>query len=199
MYSLTNKKLLIASHNKGKVLEIAELLKPYGVEVCTSEELGVDEPLETEDTFVGNALIKARITASATDLPSLADDSGIVVHGLGGRPGVYSARWADQPEKERDFTIAMKRVEKELGDNPNRSAYFVCVLALAWPDGHTETFEGRVNGMVTFPPRGDKGFGYDPIFIPEGHTLTFAEMEPEEKRAISHRKRAFDLFVQQCF
>ena len=199
MSQLIGKKLVIASHNQGKVREIADLLAPYGIDVSTSSDFNVTEPEETEDTFVGNALLKARITAEATGLPSLADDSGLVVAGLGDQPGVYSARWAEQTDGTRDFKAAMNRVERELGDNPNRDAYFVCVLALAWPDGRSDTFEGRVYGQLTFPARGDNGFGYDPIFIPNGYEMTFGEMDPSEKKAISHRAKAFDLFVSKCF
>jgi XTP/dITP diphosphohydrolase len=153
------------------------------------------EPEETETTFIGNAELKARAAATASGLPALADDSGMVVPALGGAPGVYSARWAG-PGK--DFGVAMKRVETELGGR-DPAAYFVCALSLAWPDGHVESVEGRVHGRLTFPGRGDKGFGYDPIFIAEGRDITFAEMDPDEKHSISHRADAFAQLVAQCF
>lgn len=184
-------KLVVASHNKGKVREIGELLKSLKLDVISVGDLNLPEPDETGSTFAENALLKARAAAKASGLAALADDSGLCVNALNGDPGIYSARWAG-PSK--DFNIAMREVEAKLGDAPDRSAYFICVLALAWPDGRAESFEGRVDGTLTFPPRGAKGFGYDPIFIPEGHALTFAEMEPDAKKAISHRARAFTKF-----
>ena len=185
--------LLVATHNTGKAREILELLGPYVMGVKTSGELGLSEPEETGATFEENALIKAREAARQSGLIALADDSGLSVTALGGAPGIYSARWAG-PTK--DFSLAMERVQRELGDSADRSAYFVCVLALAWPDGSSRTFEGRVDGTLVWPPRGERGFGYDPIFLPLGHMLTFGEMEPEQKHRISHRARAFSVLVE---
>jgi len=187
--------LVIASHNKGKVREIAELLGAYVAHFPSAGDLNLAEPEETETSFIGNAELKARAAAAAGGLPALADDSGLVVPALGGAPGIYSARWAG-PDK--DFSVAMRRVETELDDR-DPSAYFVCALSLAWPDGHTESVEGRIHGRLIFPGRGDKGFGYDPIFIAEGRDITFAEMEPDEKHRISHRADAFAQLVARCF
>ena len=184
----TGGKLVIASHNPGKVREIAELLAPHGLSVFSAAELGLLEPEETGATFTENTILKATAAATASGLPALADDSGIAVAALDGQPGIYSARWAG-PGK--DFTVAMQRVERELADATDRSAAFICVLCLAWPDGRHETFEGRIAGTMIWPPRGDKGFGYDPMFVPEGRELTFGEMDPAAKHALSHRARAF--------
>jgi XTP/dITP diphosphohydrolase len=181
-------RLVIASHNKGKVAEIEELLAPHGVAVTSAAELGLDEPEETGDSFTANALLKARAAAAASGLPALADDSGLTVPALGGAPGIMSARWAGP---KRDFNAAMARLERELAGRSDRRAAFVCVLALALPDGEARCFEGRVKGTLTFPPRGARGFGYDPIFIPDGHTETFGEMDPILKNAMSHRAIAF--------
>ena len=167
-------------------------------EVVSAAALGLPEPEETGTTFVANAALKARAAAAAARLPALADDSGLVVDALGGAPGIYSARWAG-PMK--DFAVAMKRVEDELQAKgaADRSAHFTAVLALCWPDGHCETFEGRVDGRLVWPPRGDRGFGYDPIFVPDGHRQTFGEMEPSAKHAISHRAVAFRKLIEACF
>ncbi len=189
-------KLVIASHNKGKVREIGELLAPFGVETVSVGELGLPVPVEDSDSFIGNAEIKSLAAAKASGLPSLSDDSGLEVHGLGGEPGIYTADWAGP---DRDFTIGMKAVIDKLGDTPNRKANFTCALSLAWPDGHTESFEGKVFGFVTWPMRGEKGFGYDPIFIPHGHDITFAEMDPADKHAMSHRADAFRQLIDACF
>lgn len=192
-------KLVIASHNPGKVREIAELLKPHGMTVISASELSLPEPEETEDTFVGNAELKARAAATAAKLPALADDSGLSVHALGGQPGIYSARWAG-PEK--NFGLAMARVEETLqgmSAHAPRDAHFVCALSLAWPDGHIETFEGRVDGTLVWPPRGEKGFGYDPIFMPIGYDMSFGEMEPAIKHAMSHRADAFAKLLKAVF
>jgi XTP/dITP diphosphohydrolase len=186
-------RLVVASHNPGKVREIETLLAPFGVAAVGAAELGLAEPEETEDTFAGNARLKAEAAARGARLPALADDSGLCVSALGGAPGVYSARWAG-PNK--DFGAAMARVEKELGGNPDRHAMFVCALAVAAPGEDTEAFEGRVFGALTFPPRGNKGFGYDPIFVPEGGRFTFGEMDPDAKHAISHRAKAFEKFAK---
>jgi XTP/dITP diphosphohydrolase len=190
------KKLVIASHNPGKVREIADLLSPFGVDVVSAGELDLQEPEETEDTFVGNALLKANAAAKASGLPALSDDSGLAVNALDGAPGIYSARWAGS---DKDFMVAMKLVEELMRGTEDRSAKFVCALALAWPDGHTEVFEGTVSGDITWPPVGDKGFGYDPIFIADGESITFAEMDPERKHAMSHRADAFRQLVAACF
>lgn len=189
-------KLVIASHNAGKVREIGELLAPFGVEVVSAGALGLDEPEETGTTFVANAELKAHAAARAANLPALADDSGLAVDGLGGDPGIYSARWAG-PAK--DFTAAMALVNERLGANPDRGGRFVCALALAWPDGHCETFEGVVDGDLVWPPRGLAGFGYDPMFQPKGHAITFGEMAPQAKHEISHRADAFRKLVAACF
>ncbi len=189
-------RLVLASHNPGKLREIAELLAPYGTDVTSAGALGLPEPEETGETFAENALIKARASAEGSGLPALADDSGLCVVALAGDPGVRSARWAG-PEK--DFALAMRKVEEALGSAGDRRAYFVCALALAWPDGQEQVFEGRVDGTLVFPPRGSRGFGYDPIFLPEGEDLTFGEMEPAAKHAMSHRARAFALLVAEVF
>lgn len=189
-------RLVIASHNKGKVREIGDLLAPFGADVVSAGDLNLPEPVEDGVTFAANAELKALAAAKAANLPALADDSGLAVTGLGGQPGIFSARWGG-PDK--DFDLAMKRVIDELGDNPDRSARFVCALTLAWPDGHFETFEGTVAGTLTWPMRGEKGFGYDPIFIPNGHAVTFAEMDPAAKHSMSHRADAFRKLVAACF
>jgi XTP/dITP diphosphohydrolase len=190
------KRLVIASHNPGKVREIGELLAAFDVEVVSAGALNLAEPEETENTFIGNAILKAKASATGAGLPALADDSGLAVTALNGDPGIYSARWAG-PDK--DFGVAMQMVQDDLGDSPDRSAKFVCALALAWPDGHVESFQGEVHGAISWPPRGEKGFGYDPIFVPDGHDTTFAEMEPEAKHAMSHRAVAFRQLVEACF
>jgi XTP/dITP diphosphohydrolase len=188
-------RLVIASHNPGKVDEIATLLAPFAVETIAAGSLGIPEPEETGDSFEANAALKGRAAAEASGLPSLADDSGLVVPALGGAPGIYSARWAG-PSK--NFRVAMERVHRELG-NKDRSARFVAVLALAWPGRNTELFRGEVEGSLTWPPRGDRGFGYDPMFIPRRGTLTFGEIDPVEKHRISHRARAFAKLVERYF
>ena len=190
---LRDARLVIASHNPGKVAEIAELLAPFGVDAVSAGDFGLGEPAEDGATFTENAAIKARAAARATGLPALADDSGLAVAALDGAPGIHSARWAGS---ERDFARAMARVEKALAGKSDRRAAFVCALALAWPDGHVEIFEGRVDGRLVWPPRGERGFGYDPIFLPAGHAATFGEMAPEEKHAISHRADAFAKLVR---
>ncbi|MEI9930635.1 MAG: RdgB/HAM1 family non-canonical purine NTP pyrophosphatase [Rhizomicrobium sp.] len=186
--------LVVASHNKGKVREIGELLAPFGFAVKGAGELGLIEPEETEPTFEGNAILKARAAANASGSMALADDSGLSVTALGGAPGIYSARWAGET---KDFSFAMARVERELKEKgtSDLSAKFVCVLALAAPNGETETFRGEVEGHLVFPPRGAKGFGYDPIFVANGMTETFAEIEPAAKHAMSHRAHAFEKLV----
>jgi len=187
--------LLVASHNPGKLREIAELLAPFGIAARGAADLGLAEPEETGATFAENAAHKARVAAMAGGLTALADDSGLSVTALGGSPGIYSARWAG-PHK--DFAIAMARVERELKERgaADHSAKFVCALALAAPSGETELFEGEVRGHLVFPPRGSNGFGYDPIFVADGMTESFGEIEPARKHAISHRARAFEKFVR---
>ena len=189
-------KLIVASHNAGKAREIRELLAPFKIEVVSAADLNLPEPDETGSTYIENAELKARAAATTAGLPALADDSGMSVNALNGAPGIYSARWAG-PNK--DFAFAMKRVETELGNNPDRSARFVCALSLAWPDGHCESFEGEVRGKLVFPGRGTKGFGYDPIFIADGYDITFAEMDPAKKHEMSHRAHAFRQLVSACF
>ena len=194
-------RLVIATHNAGKLREISALLAPFDVQVMSAGELGFDEPEETKATFVGNARIKAHFAAKASGLPALADDSGIEVDALEGRPGVYTADWAETPNG-RDFTMAMTRVWAEcesVGATKPRTARFVATLCLAWPDGHDEIFEGTTEGSLVWPMRGENGFGFDPMFLPEGETLTFGEMAPEQKAEIAHRTRAFRKLVAGCF
>ncbi|WP_411816675.1 RdgB/HAM1 family non-canonical purine NTP pyrophosphatase [Hyphococcus sp. DH-69] len=190
--------LIIASHNDGKVREINDLLKPYSMTAISAKKIGLPEPEETGKTFAANAGLKARAAAQAANLPALADDSGLCVHALDNAPGIYSARWAGDP---RDFGHAMKRVETELAERNAKdySAHFVCALALAWPDGHEEIFEGTVHGTLVFPGRGEKGFGYDPIFMPDGYETTFGEMDPDAKHAMSHRAEAFRKLIKESF
>lgn len=193
-------KLIVASHNPGKVWEIEQLIAPYGLNAVSAATLGLAEPEETETTFQGNARIKAQAAAMNAGLPALADDSGLEVECLGGAPGIFSARWAG-PGK--DFGLAMQKVKEEIairggwtGEKPR--ANFISVLCLAWPDGKADFFEGKVFGHLVWPPRGGNGFGYDPVFVPDGDTRTFGEMEPEQKYAISHRTRAFDAFKREA-
>lgn len=188
--------LVIASHNPGKAREIRALLEPLGAQVEGAADLGLEEPEETGKTFRQNAEIKARAAAAAAGKVALADDSGLSVAGLSGAPGVRSARWAGPG---RDFAKAMTLVEERMKGVLDRRASFVCSLALAWPDGHVEAFEGHVYGVLVWPPRGDNGFGYDPMFQPNGYDITFGEMEPEEKHRISHRAQAFARLVAACF
>ncbi|WP_153771678.1 RdgB/HAM1 family non-canonical purine NTP pyrophosphatase [Labrenzia sp. CE80] len=200
-------RLVVASHNKGKIREINELLAPYGFDVVSAGDLDLPEPEETGTTFEANAELKAVASAEASGLPSLADDSGFCVMALDGDPGIYSARWAG-PDK--DFAMAMRNVEEKMQQkgavNPDqRRGSFVAVLCLAWPDGHKEFFRGEVDGQIVWPPRGEKGFGYDPVFQPDGHERTFGEMTSDEKHgwsrtepALSHRARAFQLFSKAC-
>ncbi len=203
-------KLVIASHNAGKVREIRTLLAPFGIEPISAGDLNLPEPEETGITFAENALIKAHASAKAANLPALADDSGLCVDALGGAPGVYTADWAERQSfetsafggKGRDWYMAMGKVEGKLaeqGPDVDRSAYFACTLALAWPDGYEEVFEGKVHGDLVWPPRGTLGFGYDPVFSPNGRTQSFAELAPEEKHAMSHRADAFKKLVAAIF
>ena len=195
-------KLVIASHNKGKLREIGALLEPFGIETVPAGALGVPEPEETGISFVANAELKARFSADLTGLPALADDSGLCVEALGGEPGIFSARWAEREDGSRDFANGMRRVHDRLveqGPEAGRDAHFVCALSIAWPDGHVETFEGRVDGILVWPPRGERGFGYDPIFQPLGHDISFGEMDPAAKHAMSHRADAFARLVKAVF
>lgn len=192
-------RLVIASHNAGKVREIGELLAPYGMETVSAGALDLPEPEETGTTFIANAELKAMQAADLSGLPALADDSGLCVDALNGDPGIFSARWAG-PDK--DFGIAMRKVWDAIGatgPEAGHDAHFICALALAWPDGHVEAFEGRVDGTLVWPVRGSKGFGYDPMFQPLGHEITFGEMEPERKHAMSHRADAFAKLVAAVF
>ncbi len=201
MRGLAGGRLALASHNRGKLREIAALLAPYGTSVVSAAELGLPEPEETEDTFAGNARIKARFVARESGLPALSDDSGIAVDALGGAPGVHTADWAETPDG-RDFALAMRRVRALLEERaapPPHTAAFHCALCLAWPDGDDQVFAGRITGTLTWPPRGDRGFGYDPMFIPDGESQTFGEMDPARKHAMSHRARAFAKLVAGCF
>lgn len=202
--------LVIASHNQGKVREIRALLEPYGIDPISAGDLNLPEPIETGTTFAENALLKAHASAQGSGLPALADDSGLCVAALGGAPGVYTADWAEKQSFEadalggpgRDWYLAMGKVEGKLaeqGVDVDRSAYFICTLALAWPDGHAEIFEGRVSGHLIWPPRGTMGFGYDPVFSPDGYDLSFAELDPADKHAMSHRADAFKKLVAAVF
>ncbi|WP_116132871.1 RdgB/HAM1 family non-canonical purine NTP pyrophosphatase [Tropicimonas sp. IMCC34043] len=201
MRQFDSDELIIATHNAGKLREIAALLAPFGVTVRSAGELGLPEPDETEDSFAGNARIKAHAAAKASGLPALSDDSGLTVDALGGAPGVYTANWAETPEG-RDFHMAMAKVweecEKIAAPEP-RNAQFHAVLCLAWPDGHDEVFDGQVSGRLVWPIRGVEGFGFDPMFLPDGEAETFGEMDPARKHAMSHRADAFAKLVAGCF
>ena len=188
--------LVIATHNKGKLAEIDELLQPFHIDVVGAGTVGLPEPEETGASFEANAGLKAHAAADGSGLPALADDSGLVVPALGGEPGIYSARWAGP---RRDFSIAMRTVEDRLQGKSDRRAHFVAALALAWPDGHAEGFRGEAHGVLIWPPRGTKGFGYDPMFLPDGYERTFGELDPAEKHRISHRADAFRKLAAACF
>lgn len=211
MRKLDTKTIVVASHNAGKIREIEDLIGPFGFSAKSAAELRFEEPDETGTTFEENATIKALASAKASGLPALSDDSGLVIDALDGAPGVYTANWAEKEDGTRDFAMAMEKVEKALADKGitetrGRTARFVSVLCLAWPDGHTELFRGEVEGHVVWPPRGTQGFGYDPVFQPDGYETTFGEMSAEEKHgwkpgdatALSHRARAFKRFVETC-
>ncbi len=201
MRKFSDQKLLVATHNQGKLEEIGKLLEPFGISVVSAGEMGLAEPAETEDNFVGNARIKAHFAAQATGLPALADDSGISIDALGGAPGVYTADWAET-QTGRDFVMAMTRTWTELeavAASLPRRAQFRCTLVLAWPDGHDEVFEGVMPGQVVWPMRGAQGHGYDPIFQPDGFDVTFGEMDRWQKNQISHRADAFRKLVAGCF
>ncbi|WP_113446971.1 RdgB/HAM1 family non-canonical purine NTP pyrophosphatase [Rhizobium cremeum] len=211
MRKLDTRTIVVASHNAGKIAEIADLIGPFGFSARSAAELKFEEPEETGTTFEENAAIKALASAKAAGMPALSDDSGLVIDALDGAPGVYTANWAERGDGSRDFAMAMEKVEKALSERGavapgQRTGRFVSVLCLAWPDGHTEFFRGEVEGTIVWPPRGTAGFGYDPVFQPEGHDTTFGEMTAQEKHgwkpgdaeALSHRARAFKLFVETC-
>lgn len=201
MRKFNEPKLLVATHNQGKLEEIERLLEPFGIAITSNKALGLLEPVETEDNFIGNARIKAHAAAKASGLPALADDSGIEVDALDGAPGVYTADWAETPSG-RDFPMAMTKVWDKLqalnAPNP-RTARFHCTLVLAWPDGHDEIFDGKIEGHISWPMRGDQGHGYDPIFVPDGFDITLGEMDRWEKNKISHRAVAFAKLIERCF
>jgi len=196
--AFTDSKLVIATHNQGKLPEIAAFLDGFGISLVSAGELGLDEPDETETSYIGNAILKARAAALASGLPALADDSGLAVAALNGDPGIYSARWAG-PDK--NFAQAMQKVEDALqaSGSSDRQAAFMCALSLVWPDGHDETVEGTVTGALVWPPRGQNGFGYDPVFVADGYDITFGEMDPDKKHAIGHRADAFAKLLHRCF
>lgn len=201
MRMFSGETLVLATHNRGKLEEIEALMAPLGIVVRSAADFGLEEPVETEDSFVGNARIKAQYAAQKTGLPALADDSGITVDALGGAPGVYTADWAETPSG-RDFLIAMTRawdLVRESGSQPPYSAQFRSTLVLAWPDGHDEVFEGIVRGTLVWPLRGALGHGYDPMFQPDGYDVTFAEMTAKDKNGISHRADAFRKLISHCF
>jgi XTP/dITP diphosphohydrolase len=192
-------KLLIATHNQGKLREIATVLGPLQILTVSAASLNLEEPEETGATFIENAKLKALAGMKATGLPCLADDSGLVIPALDGQPGIYSARWARTPDGTTDFSQAINRIAEEMVDKQDYSAHFVCALTLVWPDGFDITIEGKAYGHLTFPPQGNKGFGYDPIFIPEGHSITYAQMTPEQKQRISHRAIAIQKMIREYF
>ncbi len=196
MRKLIEKKIVLATHNIGKVKEMQTMLDPFGITVFSADDLKLSEPEENGKTFVENAKIKALCAAKEANMPALADDSGLCVHALDNRPGIYSARY-NEPKKN-GFMYAMEKLNEELGDQKDRSAHFSCAIVIAWPDGQTEEFEGKVNGTLCWPPKGEKGFGYDPMFVPDGYQLSFAELPAEEKNKISHRARALKLFTDHC-
>ena len=195
---LSEKRLCLATHNAGKAREVAALLSEHGIAVVTAGELGLPVPEETETSFVGNASLKALAAARASGMVSLADDSGFSVAALDGAPGVYTADWAERPDGSRDYAQAMAKVERLARHSADRAAWFSCALAVAWPDGHVEAFLGEAPGRWVWPPRGGRGFGYDPMFVPDGEALSFAEMEPGRKHAISHRAAAFRMLREAC-
>jgi len=191
--------LVIASHNAGKVREIGELLEPFAISVTSASALGLPEPEETGSTFAENAALKAHASVAGSGLPALADDSGFSVAALNGAPGIHAARFAQREDGVRDYGWAMEQLHEASRDAGNDLAWFTCALALAWPDGHAEIFEGRVAGSLVWPPRGNIGFGYDPMFVPEGYSETFGEMIPAAKHAMSHRAIAFRAMIEACF
>lgn len=201
MRKFSSEKLVVATHNQGKLEEIARLMDPFGILTVSAGSLGYDEPEETEDNFIGNARIKAHYAANKSGMPALADDSGIEIDGLDGAPGVYTADWAETPNG-RDFVMAMTKTWaklEEVNAPLPRTARFCCTLVLAWPDGHDEVFEGKIDGQIVWPMKGEEGHGYDPIFQPNGYDITFGEMDRWEKNEISHRADAFKKLVSGCF
>ncbi len=209
MRILTDREIVVASHNEGKLREFADLMAPFGFKAKSAKEFGLPEPDETGTTFEENAAIKALAAATATGLPALSDDSGLCVDALDGQPGVYTANWAEKPDGSRDFAMAMQRTEDAMNEvgavsRDQRTGRFVAVICVAWPDGHTEYFRGEADGHLVWPPRGQTGFGYDPVFVPDGYDKTFGEMTAEEKhgwkpgqeKALSHRARAFQKFAR---
>jgi XTP/dITP diphosphohydrolase len=199
----SGQKLVLASHNEGKLREIEAMVRPLGIDVISAGDLGLPEPVEDAPDFAGNAVIKAVAAAMASGLPALSDDSGFCVAALDGAPGVLSARWATEHAKQggasKDFAAAMAMVHNRMGSNPDKRAWFIAALCVAWPDGRTETYLGRIDGMTVWPPRGDKGFGYDPMFVPAGGQQTFGEMDQNDKHTVSHRARAFAQVLKACF
>lgn len=196
MRKLIEKKIVLATHNIGKVKEMQTILAPFGITVLSADDLSLTEPEETGKTFIENARIKAVCAAKEAGIPALGDDSGLCVHALDNRPGIYSARY-NEPKKN-GFMYAMERLNAELGKAKDRSAHFSCAVVIAWPDGDTEEFEGHVNGFLRWPVKGENGFGYDPMFVPDGYGLSFAELPPSEKNKISHRARALKQFTDNC-
>ncbi|MFC0385487.1 non-canonical purine NTP pyrophosphatase [Muricoccus vinaceus] len=195
---LAERRICLATHNAGKAREVEALLAEHGIEVVTAGELGLPVPEETETTFIGNASLKALAAARASGMVAMADDSGFSVRALNGAPGVYTANWAEQPDGSRDYGAAMAKVERLARHSADHAAWFSCALVIAWPDGHVEPFLGEAPGRWIWPPRGERGFGYDPMFVPDGGHETFAEMEPARKHAISHRAAAFRLLSEAC-
>ncbi|MEI8295303.1 MAG: RdgB/HAM1 family non-canonical purine NTP pyrophosphatase [Alphaproteobacteria bacterium] len=196
MITLPQNTLVIASHNQGKISDITALFAPFDLKILSATDLGLPEPEETETTFIGNAKLKAEAAMQASGLAALADDSGLSIPALGGQPGIHSARWAGPTH---DFAIAIQRIAQELQPHHDRRGFFTCALALALPDGQIHTFEGHIWGTIVFPPRGDRAFGYSPIFQPDGYEQTFGEMSPEDRNRISHRRLAFDQLIATCF
>ena len=196
MRKITDKEIVLATHNKGKISEFSLMMKPFGLGVISASDLDLPEPEETGKTFEENAILKAKAGALASGKVVLADDSGLSVNAIDGKPGIYSARWAGE---QKDFDMAMSKVNEELGNNADRRAAFIAVIAVAWPDGQVETFEGRVEGEIVWPPRGNGGFGYDPIFQPAKEERTFGQMSPEEKKSMSHRGNAFKKMIDSLF
>lgn len=196
MRKLTDQEIVLATHNQGKVREMQAILAPYGIKVLSADSLGLSEPEEDGDTFVSNAKIKAVTAASEAKKPAIGDDSGLCVHALDNRPGIYSARY-NEPKKN-GFKYAMECLHNELGDSKDRSAHFACAIVIAWPDGHTEEFEGRINGTLQWPAKGENGFGYDPMFVPDGYDRSFAELPSDLKNQISHRANALNMFIKGC-
>ena len=192
-------RLVVATHNKNKLVELEKYLAPLGIKLVSAGNLNLPEPEETETTFVGNAVLKARAAMEASGEVCLADDSGLAVSALDGAPGIYSARWSEDENGERVWMRGMTRIQEGLGDNPDRSAKFVCAIAMCWPDGHVETVEGYAYGDIVWPPRGENGFGYDPVFLPKGQDKTFGEISADEKRKLSHRSQAIEMIMDKSF